>query len=230
MAITFNGNGTVTGITTLPDGIVTNDDLAGSIADSKIVGLSANKLSGVVPTANLGSGTASSSTFLNGSGAYSAAGGGKILQCVGTSKTDTQSGNANSWVTITGLTQAITPAATSSKILVMVTLTYQGPTSNNGRFKLVRTAPTLTDIMISDASGSRLRALAMMTRDNAEGMQVAGITYLDSPNTNASVTYGIQFRATGDTMTWYVNDAQTSSDADAYNKGASAITLMEIGA
>ena len=50
------------------DGTITNDDLAGSITegklagsipDAKIVGLTASKLSGVVPTANLGTGTAS---------------------------------------------------------------------------------------------------------------------------------------------------------------------------
>ena len=171
----------------------------------------------------------SGATFTN-SGTANGFGGGKLLQCVGTTKTDVQNGNANSWVTVTGLTQAITPAATSSKILVMVTLTYQGPTSNNVRFKLVRTAPSLTDIFVSDASGSRLRAIAMMTMDNAQGMQVAGITFLDSPNTSSSVTYGIQCRATGDTQTWYINDAQTSDDADSYNKGASSITLIEIGA
>jgi len=76
MAVVINGNGTVTGVTTLPDGIVTNDDLAGSIADSKITGLSASKLSGIVPAANLGTGSPSSSTFLNGAGAYAEAGGG----------------------------------------------------------------------------------------------------------------------------------------------------------
>ena len=83
-------------LTTLPDGIVTNDDLAGSITDSKISALAASKLtgtiadarfpatlpaasgvnltalnatnigSGTVPTARLGTGTASSSTFLRG--------------------------------------------------------------------------------------------------------------------------------------------------------------------
>ena len=47
-------------------GSVTSDMLSGSIADAKITGLSSSKLSGVVPTANLGSGTASSSTVLFG--------------------------------------------------------------------------------------------------------------------------------------------------------------------
>ena len=47
MGVTINGGtGVITGLTALPDGIVTNDDLAGSIADGKITGLSASKLSG----------------------------------------------------------------------------------------------------------------------------------------------------------------------------------------
>ena len=54
------------------DGTISNDDLAGSITDAKIVGLTASKLSGVVPTANLGTGTASSSTVLYGDGTYKA--------------------------------------------------------------------------------------------------------------------------------------------------------------
>ena len=54
------------------DGTISNDDLAGSITDAKIVGLTASKLSGVVPTANLGTGTASSSTVLYGDGSYKA--------------------------------------------------------------------------------------------------------------------------------------------------------------
>lgn len=51
MAISIIGNGTITGINTggLPDGCVANDDLAGSIADGKITGLSSSKLSGALP-------------------------------------------------------------------------------------------------------------------------------------------------------------------------------------
>lgn len=52
MAITINGSGTITGLSAggLPDGSVTNDDLAGSIADGKITGLSSSKLSGALPS------------------------------------------------------------------------------------------------------------------------------------------------------------------------------------
>jgi len=62
---------------TTPDGtgnITTERPLAGSGAG--LTSLPAANISGVIPAANLGTGTASASTFLNGSGAYSEAGGG----------------------------------------------------------------------------------------------------------------------------------------------------------
>ena len=52
MAITINGGtGVITGVSVggLPDGCVANDDLAGSIADGKITGLTASKLTGALP-------------------------------------------------------------------------------------------------------------------------------------------------------------------------------------
>jgi hypothetical protein len=40
MSVTIDGSGTITGISAggLPDGVITNDDLAGSIADAKLSG------------------------------------------------------------------------------------------------------------------------------------------------------------------------------------------------
>jgi len=86
MAVVINGNGTVTGVTTLPDGIVTNDDLAGSINQSKLAGsIDQSKLAGSIPLSKLATtGTGSSSNFLRGDGAYAEAGGGawEVLESV----------------------------------------------------------------------------------------------------------------------------------------------------
>ncbi len=62
---------------TTPDGtgnISVDRPLSGSGAG--LTSLPAANISGVIPPANLGTGTASASTFLNGNGAYSEAGGG----------------------------------------------------------------------------------------------------------------------------------------------------------
>jgi hypothetical protein len=56
--------------------ITTESLLDGEVTDAKISALSASKLSGTIATARLGSGTASSSTFLRGDQTYAAAGGG----------------------------------------------------------------------------------------------------------------------------------------------------------
>jgi len=50
-----------------------------AVTDAKISAMASSKLTGVVPTANLGSGTASSSTFLRGDQTYAEAGGGSLV-------------------------------------------------------------------------------------------------------------------------------------------------------
>ena len=197
MALSFAGNGTITGLSVggLPDGTVDEDTLANN----------------AVASGKLASGV-----------------GGKVLQCVGMSKTDTQSGNANSFVDV--MTLAITPTSTTSKILVMASLTFAGPTTNMGHYRLARDS---TGICVGDAAGSRKQVFGTMSRENAASMVNAGITYLD-PNTpvdtTTAITYKVQCIASPDTQTWYVNTSSTNNDSDAYGRGASTLTLMEISA
>jgi hypothetical protein len=67
-------NASELGSGTIPDGRFPGTLPAASAAN--LTAIPAANISGVVPPANLGTGTANSGTFLNGSGAYSAPGGG----------------------------------------------------------------------------------------------------------------------------------------------------------
>ena len=86
-----------------------------------ITGLPASAVSsGTIATARLGSGTASSSTFLRGDQTYAAAGGGKILQTINVAITSEYSTTSTSFSDVTGFSLSITPSAASSKIYVGV--------------------------------------------------------------------------------------------------------------
>ena len=87
-------------------GTVTNDMLAGSIANSKLATdpLNASNLaSGTVPTARLGSGTASSSTFLRGDSTFATAGGDNTPHFFGKKASD-QTITRNTMTNVTGFT------------------------------------------------------------------------------------------------------------------------------
>ncbi len=90
-------NATNLGSGTVPDARFPATLPAASAAN--LTAIPAANISGVIPPANLGTGTANASTFLNGSGAYSAAGGG-ALTLIGTQDAD----GSSAALTQTGLT------------------------------------------------------------------------------------------------------------------------------
>jgi len=191
MAITINGNGTVTGISVggLPDGIVDRDTLA---------------------------------TQAKGS----------ILQVKQTVKSDTSStDNVNSFEDISGMSVAITPSSTSSKILVMVDMRLSTNTNRNITYRLMRGS---TVIYVGDSAGSRTQATGgiRLTDDAKHEMQSETAIYLDSPSTTSATTYKVQWTQTysssGESM--YINRSYMDGDSDDRNRCASSITVQEIAA
>ena len=81
--------------------------------------------------------------------------GGKVLQVLQTVKTDTATIASTTYADILGLSQAITPSATSSKILVSAQLSISSVSGVGGHFQFMRDS---TAIGIGDAAGSRTRA------------------------------------------------------------------------
>ena len=176
-----------------------------------------NITSGTVATARLGSGTASSRTFLRGDSSWAAAGGGKVLQITSATYGTTVSTTTSTFVD-TGLSCALTPAATSSKIL--------GYGGINGTRK---DGPTGVGLALCEDIGGAGYSCFQNTFEGLGGYDagngtnmIAGNSFgaVRSPSTTSAVTYKVQLKSTLNTGTTYV-------------QGSNAISwmiLVEIGA
>jgi len=155
----------------------------------------------------------------------SPAGGGKILQVVqGTNATETTI--ASTTMTDSGITASITPTASTSKILVMISYSagmYAG--SNNSRSfngRIMRGATQIFD-RISGGVGYVDDVLASGSH-SGHGVGISGaMVYLDSPATTSSTTYKLQgaISATGSGGVGLTFQG---------NSGVGSIILMEVGA
>ena len=157
--------------------------------------------------------------------------GGKIAQIVSTTKTDTFSegiGTEAFSSIVSGLTVAITPSATSSKILVFVNMIVGAHGSHGIRMKLFRGT---TQIDLGTASGSRPGlSKGIIQNSGGEGYNSPMDTnFLDSPNSTSALTYGVKIGHTSSgTKTLYVNRSYDDSDDASYGRASSTITVMEV--
>lgn len=147
---------------------------------------------------------------------------GKIGQVIQTVKTDVFSTTSSSLVDVTGLTAAITPSATSSKILVTLNLNI-GP-GDNSAVALFRGS---TQIALGDASGSKSRSFASSAYINGTVQMPSNTTFLDSANSSSEVTYKIQGGAVGG-GTMYFGRGSTDGDNAQHARTINVITLMEV--
>jgi len=151
--------------------------------------------------------------------------GGKVLQVQQAVVTAASfSTSSTSLTDITGMSQAITPANTANKILVIVQIHTNGTNAAGYSLSLLRTT---TEIYRGDAAGSRSRGSAGGIVF-AEMLKNDVLVYLDSPSTTSSTTYKMQGRISSGTL--YLNRTFTDTDSATYPRVASSITLIEIAA
>ena len=159
-------------------------------------------------------------------------GGGKILQVLQTVKTDVFSTTSNSYVLVTGLTQAITAASTSNKILINVTL-YGGVSSGNyvAGFKLAKDGSAMDGNTIGAASGNNAESGTFRFRNATDThAEEASFMFLDTPADTNSHTYGILMKVFNSS---YYGRLCTTGENGNYNQHMRCpctITVMEVGA
>lgn len=144
----------------------------------------------------------------------------RVLQVASTNKTDVFTTTSATMTDITGLSQAITPSATSNRVLVVVNLPLFDTSANVfARFQLVRGS---TNIYLGDTVAGKTSVTSMVI---GTGVGEANtFVFLDSPSTTSSTTYKLQVAMEGG-FTFQLN-----RDRGDTVRAASSITVMEISA
>lgn len=202
MAITINGTGSITGLTAggLPDGSVVAGDLASSL-----------DLTG--KTVTLPSGT-----------------GGKILQVVSTTKTDTASTTSTSATAVSGLSASITPAASGNKILILSSFLLGNTSSDYGSLGYLYKDGSLLTGASGDAAGVRRRASTFLRiQQPQQSGGNSSIVYLDTAGGTSEITYQIYFSAEP-ASTAVIGRTGADPDSSSSGRYASTITLLEVAA
>jgi len=155
---------------------------------------------------------------------FQAVSAGKIGQVLQAVKTDTDSETSTSYADLPDMTLAITPSATSSKILVIVYAGISG--SDPDVFTHVQLVRTTTAIAVGDAASSRTRCSFSWRSKTPQDVPSNSIVYLDSPSSTSAITYKLQWKQ--ESGTGYINRTGADTDNSTYPRTASTITVMEV--
>ena len=155
----------------------------------------------------------------------------KLKQIIQSELTTVVTTTSSSYTALTGVTASITPTATDSKILIMLTGSMSTTASNQGHLQLFRDT---TQIHMGDAAGDRDRD-SYAYRDfvgSSNGTISVSIMYLD-PNTpgdtTTAIVYSIKWKtADSSTLSW--NSTSNDVDGAGFPRNASSVILLEIGA
>jgi hypothetical protein len=164
-------------------------------------------------------------------GFEAAAGGGKLGQVVQTIKTDTEAANPTTFTDCPGMTVAITPVATSSKVLVCVNaiMDVYGET---GVWKVVdgSGADLTNPTIIGDSAGDRFQALGPGLYSGVSSVRekLCCCMILHSPSSTSEETYKIQWYVKTSGYNCQLNHGGADTDSADFGRFSSTITVMEI--
>jgi len=145
---------------------------------------------------------------------------GKILQVISSNKITVQSTSSTSYVDVTDMTATITPSASTSKVLILLTMVIQ---KSNYTF-FARLLRGSTEIGTPSGSNSGLSVYNSGDSGQNEGRTHV---YLDSPNTTNATTYKLQIKSDG-SSTIYFNAHSSGTTNDYISQ--SSFTVIEVAA
>ena len=159
--------------------------------------------------------------------------GGRILQVVTAVKTDTftTSASISSPAAVTGLSCSITPAATTSKILIMANVGQSSATNGDyaARFHLYKAGSEISGAK-GDARGSRTRMAFAARHSNSGRYSSQSMTYIDTAGGTSAITYQLYMSVEPSGGNACLNISGNDSDQEAFSTTISTFTVMEIAA
>tara|TARA_R100000231_G_scaffold27686_2_gene24714 strand:- start:198 stop:734 length:537 start_codon:yes stop_codon:yes gene_type:complete len=156
---------------------------------------------------------------------------GGIIQVVSFTKTDTFSEDVaqGAFSGDTGLNVTITPSSSSSKILILASVTMGCSNDNRNAITLFKGSSAI-DAARGDTNSSNQRVSSSAFNTSTSHTSHITLNYLDSPNTTSSTTYGIRLShgRNGNSANVFLNRASSESTGNDRMRAASFITAMEV--
>ena len=146
---------------------------------------------------------------------------GKVLQVVHANSTSKITASTQTWTT--AVSASITPSSTSSKILILGTVTLSQTGGNVLGTRFLRNSTVV---------GSLTGQAQYLSTSNSGSWWLKSLSnnYLDSPNTTSSITYYAQGFGHEGTLNINSSNGDNMSYTTGDSDGTSNITLIEIGA
>ena len=221
-------SGTNSGTITIADGANNNISLTPN-GSGKVV------LDGITFPNSDGSANQSLTTDGSGNLQFADAGGGKVLQVITASKNDSFSTTSNAYVLIPDLTLNITPSLSTSKILILASVSCQPGRYENDttRLTIYEGSTNLIDSLKDSSSAGNREGSFMTSGNQADGTDRGFFTMtyhlLRSPNTTSQLTYSVY--GSGYSSAYLnINRVNNPDNIAIRPFGFSSITCFEIGA
>jgi hypothetical protein len=143
-----------------------------------------------------------------------------IRQIVSVSKPDSFTSTSGSYTDILGLSATITPALTSSKILVLISVNVSAQDNCASSLRLLRGTTEIGGTSGTNGGFATFGAPSFFRGS----MQNIGFVYLDSPSTTSPTLYNVQ----GITNNEFAINRSMTNETIAGRLANSTITLVEI--